>query len=56
MKTKTPLNLVNAVAVTPNQGNSANITFPLAARIIRTADVVNLGKVVTAATYTITDQ
>ncbi|MGM8766080.1 fimbrial protein [Enterobacter asburiae] len=54
--TYTPLNLANPVIIRPALGGSANITFPLAARIIKTADVVNPGKVVTAATYTITYQ
>lgn len=54
--TYTPLNLANPVVITPALGSSANITFPLAARIIKTADVVNPGKVVSAATYTITYQ
>lgn len=51
--TYTPLNLANPVVIRPNLGSTANITFPLAARVIKTADVVNPGKIVTAATYTI---
>lgn len=54
--TYTPLNLANPVVIRPNLGSASNITFPLAARIIKTADVVNPGKIVTAATYTITYQ
>ena len=54
--TYTPLNLANPVIIRPALGSAANITFPLAARVIKTADTVNPGKVVTAATYTITYQ
>lgn len=54
--TYTPLNLASAVVITPAIGSTANITFPLAARIVKTDSVVSPGKVVTAATYTITYQ
>lgn len=54
--TYTPLNLTNSLVVNPGLGSSSNITFPLAARIIKTAEIVKPGKVITAVTYTITYQ
>lgn len=54
--TYTPLNLTDSLLVNPDLNSSSNITFPLAARIIKTAEVVKPGKVITAVTYTITYQ
>lgn len=52
--TYSPLNLSSTLVAVPDLGSSLNITFPLAARIVKTGDVVNPGKILSTATYTIT--
>ncbi|MCK7430821.1 fimbrial protein [Enterobacter chengduensis] len=53
--TYTPVNLANNIVFNPALGTSA-VSFPLAARMIKTGDVITPGAVSTSVTYTITYQ
>ncbi|MBB1202674.1 type 1 fimbrial protein [Enterobacteriaceae bacterium 89] len=53
--TYTPINLANNIVFNPALGSSA-VSFPLAARMIKTADVITPGAVSASLTYTITYQ
>ncbi|WP_336983053.1 MULTISPECIES: fimbrial protein [unclassified Cedecea] len=53
--TYTPINLDNNIVFNPALGTS-NVSFPLAARMVRTSNTVTAGAVSTSITYTITYQ